>query len=102
MGVDHGGGGVFMTAQSLNRPDIISVLQEVGREGMLGGWQMVATNIEMHWRGKRVGTSGRGELLARVWSGELSLVNPIGPPPSVGPGGATDRRLLLPASAVKL
>jgi len=41
MGGDHGGLDVFMTAQLLNRPDIISVLQETGREAMLGDgrWQ---------------------------------------------------------------
>jgi hypothetical protein len=37
MGVDHGGLDVFMTEQLLNRPDIISVLQDVGREGMAQG-----------------------------------------------------------------
>jgi hypothetical protein len=41
MGVDHGGPDIFMTEQLLNRPEIISVLQEVGCEGLLedGRWQ---------------------------------------------------------------
>jgi hypothetical protein len=41
MGGDHGGLDVFMTEQLLNRPEIISVLQEGGREGILGDgrWQ---------------------------------------------------------------
>ena len=86
MGVDHGGLAVFLTAQRLTRPDFISVLQEVGREGRLGGWEMTATNIEMRWRGKRVGAGGRCEILARVGSGKLSLVDPTKAPPSAVPG----------------
>ena len=34
VGVDHGRLDVFLTEQLLNRPDIISVLQEVGGEGV--------------------------------------------------------------------
>ena len=37
MGVNHRGLDIFMTEQLLNRPDVISVLQEVGREGMAQG-----------------------------------------------------------------
>lgn len=103
MGGDHGGLDVFMTEQLLNRPEIISVLQEGGREGMLGDsrWQPRTERCdrEMRWRGKRVGMGGRCELVSRVGSEELSLLDPIGPPPSIGPGGATDRRVPLPVSA---
>jgi hypothetical protein len=37
MGVHHDGLDVFMTEELLNGPDVIPVLQEVGREGMAEG-----------------------------------------------------------------
>ena len=34
VGVDHGGLDIFVTEQLLDRPDVVAVLQEVGRKGM--------------------------------------------------------------------
>ena len=68
MGVDHGGLDVCMTEQLLNRPDIISVLQEVGREGMMracGSWQL---RTEMY----------AGGANASEWAGAASCSPELG------------------------
>ena len=105
MGVNHRGLDIFMTEQLLNRPDVISVLQEVGREGMaqgvpgrrlgdrhglrpgrLAGGVLDGVMAETEWRRGRADSAGRTGPPVRLGSGALSFAEPMEPPPTVVTG----------------